>query len=95
MMSTYKYDLERSARFEREVRKAEKRGLKTEELDAVVEKLRKGERLEQSRKDHALHGEYKGYRECHIHSDWLLVYRRYEDKLIMFLYRAGTHSELF
>lgn len=36
MMSNYKYDLERSPPFEREVRKAEKRGLKTEELDAVV-----------------------------------------------------------
>lgn len=95
MMSNYKYDLERSPRFEREVRKAEERGLKTEELDAVVEKLRKGERLEPNRKDHPLHGKYKGYRECHINSDWLLVYRKYEDKLVLFLYRTGTHSDLF
>lgn len=95
MMSNYKYDLEHSPRFEREVRKAEKRGLKTEELDAVVEKLRKGERLEPNRKDHPLHGKYKGYRECHINPDWLLVYRKYEDKLVLFLYRTGTHSDLF
>ena len=91
----YKYSLTQSSRFDKEVARAKKRGLNTRELDAVVKKLRKGERLEQSRKDHALHGEYKGYREYHIYSDWLLVYRRYEDKLIMFLYRAGTHSELF
>jgi addiction module RelE/StbE family toxin len=64
-------------------------------FDSIVETLRKGERLERNRKDHVLHGEYKGYRECHINSDWLLVYRKYEDRLVLFLYRTGTHSDLF
>ena len=91
----YKYSLTQSSRFYKEVARAKKRGLNTRELDAVVKKLRKGEQLEQSRKDHALHGEYKGYRECHIHSDWLLVYRKHEDTLVLFLYRTGTHSDLF
>ena len=95
MNSIYKYSLKRSARFEREVRKAEKRGLRAEELDAVVEKLRKDEQLERKHHDHPLHGEYEGYRECHINPDWLLIYRKYKDKLVLLLSRTGTHSDLF
>ena len=90
-----KYKVERSPHFERELKKAQKRGLDVNEAEALIVRLSKGERLEPNRKDHALHGEYKGYRECHINPDWLLVYKKFEDKLILFLYRTGTHSDLF
>lgn len=43
--------------------------------------------------DHNLTGNYIGYRECHIESDWLLIYRQSEMEL--FLYRTGTHADLF
>ena len=37
----------------------------------------------------------KGYRECHIEPDWLLIYRIENDILVLTLSRTGTHSDLF
>lgn len=49
--------------------------------------------LDIKNKDHDLRGEYKGFRECHISPDWLLIYRYNGDYLK--LSRTGTHSDLF
>ena len=48
-------------------------------------------------KDHPLKGDYIGYRECHIQSDWLLIYRKTDNNelQILELARTGTHSDLF
>ncbi len=40
-------------------------------------------------------GEYSGYWECHIEPDWLLVYEKFDDVLVLSMYRTGTHSDLF
>jgi len=40
-----------------------------------------------------MHGDYKGWWECHIEPDWLLVYRKAGQDVIF--YRTGTHSYLF
>ena len=45
--------------------------------------------------DHALTGNYKGFRECHINPDWLLIYKIHNDILVLTLSRTGTHSDLF
>ncbi len=45
--------------------------------------------------DHALSGNYVGHRECHIAPDWLLVYYKEKDILVLTLVRTGTHSDLF
>ncbi|MDU9050858.1 MAG: type II toxin-antitoxin system YafQ family toxin [Candidatus Electrothrix sp. Rat3] len=47
--------------------------------------------------DHALTGNWAGYRECHIGGDFLLIYRLDDSRThgIVFFVRAGTHSELF
>lgn len=44
-------------------------------------------------KDHSLTGSYIPHRECHIQPDWLLVY--YQTETELYLYRTGTHSDLF
>ena len=73
-----------------------KRGYNLSLLDAVVEILMKGEKLEPRYKDHILLGsKYKGLHECHIQPDWLLVYRIIDDCLILELCYTGTHSDLF
>ena len=46
-------------------------------------------------RDHALTGDYIGFRECHIRPDWLLVYRVDGEDLILFLFRTGSHTDLF
>ncbi len=46
-------------------------------------------------RDHALSGNYRGYRECHIQPDWLLIYKIEPQKLLLTLIRTGSHSDLF
>ena len=45
-------------------------------------------------RDHPLTGDWKGFRECHITPDWLLVYKLEDDILVLTLTRIGTHSDL-
>lgn len=61
----------------------------------VIDMLTSGQALDASYKDHALTGEFEGSRECHIESDWLLVYALYNDVMVLSLMRLGSHSELF
>ena len=91
----YKYRLSESVRFKRELIRAKKRGLDIDELDFIVRKLRRDEPLDLKYKDHPLKGKYAGHRECHINSDWLLIYKKMKEKLVLHLARTGTHSDLF
>ena len=83
----------RTSQFKKDVKRMGKRGKKLEEFKAVIKKLVEGEKLEAKYRDHYLVGQYKGSRECHIESDWLLIYEPDEDELI--LIRTGTHADLF
>ena len=51
--------------------------------------------LPEKNRDHDLTGDYIGFRECHIRPDWLLIYRVDGEQLMLFLFRTGTHSDLF
>lgn len=62
-------------------------------LDTIIRKLVKKEQLPPQQEDHPLHGNYKGYRECHIEADWLLIYKIEGDNI--YFIRTGTHSDLF
>ncbi|WP_407717246.1 type II toxin-antitoxin system YafQ family toxin [Mobiluncus porci] len=53
-----------------------------------------GKALDRKYLDHALTGNWKGFRDCHIEPDWVLIYRIYEDVLVLTLSRTGSHSEL-
>ncbi len=72
-----------------------KRGLKIDLLEKVIELLAMGTPLPEKNQDHALSGNWLGYRECHILPDWLLVYRIEDDVLVLTLVRTGTHSDIF
>ena len=84
-----------SNRFRKDLKLAAKRGLRLDELNAIVEQLAAGQTLPERNRDHALTGDYIGCREGHIRPDWLLVYRVDGDALELFLFRTGTHSDLF
>lgn len=71
-----------------------RRGINLDLLDAVVNKLANNEKLDEKYHDHALTGNYIGYRECHIKPDWLLIYRINNNELYLFLSRTGSHSDL-
>jgi len=90
-----KYDVVYSARYRHDYKLVKKRGYDISLLDTVVELLEEGEPLPARYRDHALVGDYSGHRECHIASDWLLIYKIHESVLILTLTRTGTHSDLF
>ena len=64
-------------------------------LEAVIAVLASGDSLPDRLKNHKLHGILAGCEECRIESDWLLVYRRVEDVLVLQLMRTGRHTDVF
>lgn len=90
-----KYQLSFTGKFKESLKTAKKRGLDIQLLDSVVNRLLQGIPLEEKHRDHVLKGKYSGFRECHIQSDWLLVYLVEDDILTLTLVDTGTHSDLF
>ncbi len=90
-----KYHLKFTTTYKKGYKRAKKRGLDIGLLDAVVEELRNGRKLDSKYRDHALHGDFEGFRECHIQPDWLLVYLVENDILTLTLTDTGTHSDIF
>ena len=88
-------DIEFSKQFKKDVALARKSGLDISLLNDVIMTLRQEKPLDKKFWDHPLKGNYKGYRECHIMSDWLLVYKIKDDRLTLLAHRTGTHSNLF
>lgn len=84
-----------SKKFEKDLKLAIKRGLDITPLKEVIDTLARKEVLDARYKDHALSGGYSQFRECHVKNDWLLIYRIEEEELSLFLFRTGTHSDLF
>ena len=82
-----------SGQFKRDYRRCQKRGLNLSLLKSIVATLAIPAALAPHNKDHDLKGNYKGRRECHIQSDWLLIYEINGNDL--YLDRTGTHSDLF
>ena len=73
----------------------QKRGKNMKKLEETIRILSSGEILPERYLDHLLSGNYKGYRECHIEPDWLLVYKIDNNTLTLVLSITGTHSDLF
>lgn len=85
----------RSNRFLKDLRLAKKRGLDLSSLEEVVIKLANQEKLDEKYHDHPLSGDYSDFRECHIKPDWLLVYTIDDEELELYLFRTGSHSDLY
>lgn len=62
-------------------------------LRVTMGRLIHRQRLGRKQKDHALKGEWVGYRECHLADDWLLVYRIAGHEI--YFARTGTHTDIF
>ena len=72
-----------------------KQGKDLSRLQAVIDTLLAGVPLDARHRDHALTGNYTGFRECHIQPDWLLIYTIDNNQLILTASRTGSHSDLF
>ena len=82
-----------STAFEKDIERLIGRNKDMEKLKSVVRSLVCGKKLDQICRDHKLTGNYYGCRDCHIESDWLLIYKYDEETLS--LIRTGTHADLF
>ncbi|MFT7087834.1 MAG: mRNA interferase YafQ [Rickettsiales bacterium] len=79
--------------FRKDLKLMKKRGKNINKLKEIALKLIAKENLPEKNRNHQLTGNYKGFSECHIEPDWLLIYRATAQNLI--LVRTGTHSDLF
>ena len=88
-----KYDIHRSKLFKKSIKKCNAQDV--ESIEYIIDKLANGETLDTKHKDHALKGELKAYRECHIKPDLLLIYQKHENILLLICIDIGSHNELF
>jgi mRNA interferase YafQ len=79
--------------FERDVKRAKRRGKDLEKFKLAARVLIAGQPLDAIHRDHRLVGGYAGRRECHLESDWPLIYKTEESRIVF--ERMGTHSDLF
>ena len=89
------YHIKFTTTYKKSYKRAKKRGLNLKLLDDVVDELRQGRKLDAKYHDHELHGNWAGFRECHIQADWLLVYLVENDILTLTLVETGTHADIF
>ncbi len=89
------YKIRPSAKFQKDLKRMQKRGYDMSLLTEILKLLASGESLPAKNKDHNLSGNFAGCRECHITPDWLLIYEISNGELILYLTRTGTHSDLF
>lgn len=86
--------LKTTKKFRLDYKRCKKRGYNMKKLEYVINQLLDNKILSSKYKDHTLTGTYKGFHECHIRPDWLLIYIINESELILTASRTGTHADL-
>lgn len=86
--------IEFGSAFKKDHKRMMKRGAAAAKLDVVLTLLMNDEALPARNRPHMLSGEWKGFWECHIEPDWLLIYDL-DNPEVVALHRMGTHSDLF
>ena len=89
------YQVIYTRRMRRDIRRVQRRGKDISKLILVLDLLSRGETLPEIYRDHQLKGDLEDLRECHIESNWLLVYRIDEGELILLATATGTHADIF
>lgn len=88
-------EIKQTSSFRKDLKLLMKRKYNMNLISEVVNRLASCQKLDKKYKDHELTGNFKGYRECHIQPDWLLIYKIDNKQLILTLTRTGSHSNLF
>ena len=92
-----KYAPDYTTKFRRNRKTLIKRGYDMSKLETTINLLLTGDIMPPEYRDHPLKGNYIGYRECHVdgEGDWLLIYKKQNDMLILVFTASGTHADLF
>jgi mRNA interferase YafQ len=87
--------IERTGQFKRDYKREAKRhhAMLDAELMPIVKALANDLPLEPRHRDHALTGDWKDHRDCHVKPDLVLIYRKLDGEVLQ-LVRLGSHSEL-
>jgi len=83
----------RKTSFERGIKYFRKKCKDMSKLHKTIELLSVGKSLGKRKNNHKLTGKWKNHWECHIESDWLIIYRIEKDSIV--LVKTGTHTNLF
>lgn len=91
------YEIVLTSAFKRKLKIIKRQNKRLYKLTEVVNKLANNEKLDIKNRDHQLitNLKFKNYRECHIEPDWLLIYKKDDNNLILYLIEMGSHSDLF
>ena len=82
-------------KFKKDLKTLKKRNFNMKLLKDVITMLANEQVLPEKYLNHNLIGEFKGYMDCHIQNDWILIYKVDKEVSLLSLYRTGTHSDLF
>ncbi|MCL2053735.1 MAG: type II toxin-antitoxin system YafQ family toxin [Oscillospiraceae bacterium] len=94
-MTETKRNIRRTTQFKKEYKKSKKQGKDMTLVLDIINMLANDEPLPEKHFDHALTGNWIGFRECHVNPDWLLVYQKPDDgELLLVLTRLTSHSNL-
>ena len=88
--------IERTSQFKRDYRREARsrhRISLDDSLRSILVALANDQPLEPRCHDHALSGEWKDYRDCHVKPDLVLIYQKPGADTLR-LVRLGSHSEL-
>ena len=90
-----KYKIASTKSFDKDTERMRRRGYDLTVLEDIVQQLAQDKPLSARHRDHQLKGRWQNYRECHITPDWLLIYLKENEQIILVLQRTGIHSDLF
>jgi mRNA interferase YafQ len=88
--------IEQTGQFKRDYKREAKgrhRQTLASDFTVIVTALANDQPLAETLRDHALTGDWKDHRDCHIKPDLVLIYRK-PDRAVLQLVRLGSHSEL-
>lgn len=88
------YAIRTTVAFKKDIKRLRKQNANIALLESVIDTIASNEPLDAKHNDHALNGNWQGFRDCHVEPDWLLIYRRNEEHRNITLARTGSHSEL-
>ena len=89
------YRLEYTTNFKKDLKTCKKRGLELHLLQRVIDILQETGTLPNQYRPHKLSGKFEGLWECHIKSDWLLIWQQNDTELVLIMTDTGTHADLY
>ncbi len=89
------YSIYYANQFKKDLKKYKSEKSSIEELKIIISQLEEKGAIDKKYKPHKLSGNYKGYEECHIKPDLLLIWKKDKSIKEISLARLGSHSQLF